>query len=491
METGPNVEPCHLDGYDASQLVLLHLLTSFPSSTVLPPSPSRLSYKCNPSRRSVEYLQFTDLSTLPKFVVDGIWTTDSSGREEFDENSNINNVLSPEDILSQSSTKLENGLPAMAGVTPDSTTAALAAQVPKESNTPDGIISSAAPDSTSAELAKQSLQEREGNLPGAFPQTPQRDSGEFSVNPIPASSGFGNPIQLRPGEKVPDPSAVNENTVGSTVRTDRAAYDADASTHFPSRKNAPAENDLTLPTESKSFIPESGLPMGQENPDPGYTIHSVGPPSTTAALAAGVPLESEKKGSQPEPPHHPVGEVPSVVRKSIAEAHEEPEAAAIHHSVEEKKELERELQNKVQVNESAGAPAPTVTAATTETAPRPTGGQDSGQVSPRSPSPTQPIVTTGAAEAKAPVESGPGTDRAPTGATVTTGPTPSRVVDSSTTAGAGTTAALGASAAGATTQGSTTQESTTGSGNTGTNGDSKKRRSRTSEWFNKLRDKFR
>ena len=354
----------------------------------------------------------------------------------------------------------------MAGVTPDSTTAALAAQVPKEGST-DGIISSAAPDSTSAELAKQAVQERGGNVPGSFPQTPQNDTEEFSVNPIPASSGHGNPVQLRPGEKVPDPSAVNENTVGSTVRTDKAAYDADASAQFPAQTNLSgqgdgAANDLTLPTETKNLIPESSLPMGdsnQANPDPGYTIHSVGPPSTTAALAAGVPLESNKQPSHQDSTTQAVDEVPGVVRKSIAEAHEDPEAAGVHRTVEEKKDVENELQQKVQVNESGGEPAPTATAATSGLAPHLTGKPDSTQVSPRSTSPVQPTVTTGVAQAQAPTESGPG------------------AVGTSTNGGAGTAASTQKSAAGSTT----------------TDGDSSKkdkRRSRTSDFFHKLKEKF-
>lgn len=393
--------------------------------------------------------------------MDGIWTTDSSGHEENDGNNNINNVLFPEDLKAQSSS---DHPAAMSGVTPNSTTAALAAQVPKEGQT-DPTISSAAPDSTSAELTKQSMQEQNGDVPGSFPAAPMKDPEGFSVNPIPASSGIGNPVQLRPGEKVPDPSAVNENTVGSTVRTDRAAYEADASAPFQGKSQKDA-NDLTLPTESKNLIPESSLPMGQskENQDPGYTIHSVGPASTTAALAAGVPLESQKQTNG-----NPVGEVPGVVKDSMPEAHRSPEAAASHEAVREKKDLERELQQKVDVNESGGAPAPTTTAATTEAAPRPTGQPGSAQLSPRSTSPVQPTVTTGAADAKAPAVSGPGAQPA-TGATVTTGPSPARPVSAS--------------------QGGSHGASGQQNGHGDESESKKKRRSRTSEFFSKLKDKF-
>ncbi|RMJ23889.1 hypothetical protein PHISP_05228 [Aspergillus sp. HF37] len=431
---------------------------------------------------------FYDLSPAfapADFVVDGIWSTDNTGREENDGNNNINNVLFPEDIQEQSALEpASNHTAVMSGVTPGSTTAALAAQVPKEGGDP--TISSAAPDSTSAELTKQSLQERSGNVPGSFPQTPLGDSEEFSVNPIPASSGIGNPTQLRPGDKVPDPSAVNENTVGSTVRTDKDAYEADASAHLQGGSKPQRDIDLTLPTESKNLIPESSLPMGESNqPDPGYTINSVGPASTTAALAAGVPKESEKQQTNGE---DPVGEVPGRVKDSMAEAHEPPEAAASHEVVGEKADLEKELQGKVNANEYGGAPPPTMTAATTETAPRPTGQPDSAQLSPRSSTPTQPqpTVTTGVGEAKAPPVSEPRNnqappeprnDPAPTGATVTTRPTPAKVVN---TGGSGS--AFG-----------DTQQRAQSQGNVnGAESESKtKRKSRTSEFFSKLKERFR
>lgn len=398
------------------------------------------------------------LTCIPilKFVVDGIWTTDSSGREETDESNNINNVLLPEDIQKQpAADTAENHAAVMSGVTPNSTTAALAAKVPKEGGDP--TISSAAPDSTTAELAKQSLQEQSGAVPGSFPETPAEDSQVFSVNPIPASSGIGNPTQLTPGEKVPDPSAVSENTVGSTVRTDKAAYEADASAPFQGSSQAQEDKDLTLPTESQNLIPESSLPMGApKQPDPGYTIQSAGPASTTAALAAGVPLESQKQQPNGEAP---VDEVPGVVKDSMAEAHKPPEAAASHEVVGEKKDLEKELQEKVNVDESSAAPAPAVTAATTDTAPRPTGQPDSAQLSPRSTSPTQPTVTTGVGEAKAPPVSGP------TGAAATT----PRKGDGSGDAQPATPAQ--------------------GNGNTAGSG-SQKRKSRSSGFFSKLKEKF-
>jgi hypothetical protein len=108
--------------------------------------------------------------------------------------------------------------------------------------------------------------------------------------------------------------------------------------------------------------------------DPGVTIQSAAPTSTTAALAAEVPLEKNKQTNGTEP----VEEVPEVVKESIAEAHQDPKATANKEAVAEKRDVENELHTKVPVEESAGAPAPTATAATTSTAP----GQGQGLVVP-------------------------------------------------------------------------------------------------------------
>lgn len=283
----------------------------------------------------------------------------------------------------------------MSGVTPDSTTAALAAGIPKEPN---------------------------GNLPGTFPETPGQESEQtLSVNPIPASGGYGNPIKLNPGEKVPDPSTIHGNTVESTVRLDKESYEKGDSVPLGSagaQHDTAGSSAFAVPPVTKNLIPESSLPIGgpaqraattdQElhnaggpaqqaaMADPGYTVQSAAPTSTTAALAAEVPLEKNKQTNGTEP----VKEVPEVVKESIAESHQDPKATANQEAVEEKRDVENELHTKVPVEESAGAPAPTATAATTSTAP----GQglevppvmDSADVSPTS---TPPPGRTSAAPA--------------------------------------------------------------------------------------------
>lgn len=321
----------------------------------------------------------------------------------------------------------------MAGVTPDSTTAALAGGVPKESSkhiVGDAAFSSTAPGSTTAELAKNAPFEQRANVPGTFPATPGLEN--VSINPIPASSGTGNPISLKPGEKVPHPSTFNPNTIQSTARTDQAGYEQDASHSLTGgqAKGAGESTAAAAPPTSKNLIPESSLPMGEGSQgasDP-VTIQSAAPTSTTAALAAGVPLESKKHQANGGV-GSPASEVPDVVKDSLSKAHESPEAAAYKPAVEEKKDLESELQKVVPVEQSSGTPAPAVTAATTDKAPVASTDQahkasaatteeppaatgppiDTTQLSPRATTPTEgPTVTTGPEESAVPKEQGPG-----------------------------------------------------------------------------------
>jgi hypothetical protein len=308
-----------------------------------------------------------------QFFVDGHWATDPTAPQEDDDQGNLNNVLTTDRIVKH--TPETAGV--MSGVTPTSTTAELAQNVPLEKT-------------------------GSSDLPGAFPETPAAvEKGDFAVAPLPAFDGAVNPIKLAPGEKVPDPSSFTNNTVTSEVRDDPELVAADVKGEqqsepsfsvaplpafpggvnpvkvAPGEKipeshtltgntihsavttdkesyensgglgNAPvlppvvtpqSERDqkgtgiLDLPPISKNLIPESSLPMGTTGAgtfDASPTIQSSGPASTTAQLAAAVPLESSK--------------VPEVVKESQAEAGVGPEASAIPEEVEEKKAVEKEL----------------------------------------------------------------------------------------------------------------------------------------------------
>ncbi|KAB8079572.1 hypothetical protein BDV29DRAFT_55387 [Aspergillus leporis] len=384
----------------------------------------------------------------------------------------------------------------MAGVTPDSTTAALAGGVPKQSDIlGDAAFSSTAPGSTTADLARHAPLEQRANVPGTFPATPGSEVDQFSVNPIPASSGAGNPIKLKPGEKVPDPSTFNFNTIQSTARTDKAGYEQNASYPLTGGQQSKDTNVSAVPPVSRNMIPESSLPMGQASQatsDP-VTVQSAGPTSTTAGLAGAVPLESHKKqtygGSEA-----PVGDVPEVVRHSISEAHVDPEAAAHKEIVGEKKEMEHELQQKVPVDDSAGTPAPTTgaTAAVAETAPRATGpGIDSAQLSPRTTTPTTkpdttsasgPTVTTGPETTKTAEASGPGSGSA----APTAGDT-----GASATKTAGPTNPQGtASAATAEPASETKDTARKDSGSSNGTPSQKKKKNRASAFFSKIKEKL-
>ena len=284
----------------------------------------------------------------------------------------MNNVLTPDQLSKPpSSSEQSSSDPSshiMSGVTPQSTTAQLAGQVPKESerDRSSHILSGVTPQSTTAQLAgqvpKESDRDQEtantasSNLPGTFPETPglneasgfsvnpipatsgignpinlepgkkvphpstltdntinstvQNDSAlskstedsekTFGVAPLPATSGIGNPIHLQPGEKVPDPSTFTNNTIQSTVRTDPESYEkGQGAPQLPNVVTPPDERDaeggmFNLPGISKNMIPESSLPMGGSSSaekDPGFTIQSAGAGTTTAALAANVPKE--------------------------------------------------------------------------------------------------------------------------------------------------------------------------------------------------------
>lgn len=201
----------------------------------------------------------------------------------------------------------------MSTVAPGATTAALAGAVPKESQKQD--------------------------IPGSFPETPGTEQ-TFAVNPIPATAGAGNPIQLAPGEKVPDPSTITSNTVGSTAKTDKASYeksDAAVTSGGDAKPTETGAGMFGIPPVAKNMIPESSLPIGAGagagKSDPGVTIQSVGPTSTTAALAGAVPKE-------------PRG-VPEVVQESEKEAGASPEATANPEAVAEKSAVEAELKEKV------------------------------------------------------------------------------------------------------------------------------------------------
>ena len=267
----------------------------------------------------------------------------------------------------------------MSGVTPQSTTAGLAGKVPKEAE------QDIRPESASSDVQ------------GSIPETPFHDASEYNVDPIPATSGIGNPINLAPGEAVPHPNTLTSNTVSSTVHddpslkkgaedseqtfgvaplpattgignpislqpgekvpqpseftrntttsfvtTDKESYEkSGAAPQLPDVVTPEKEGEslggmFKMPGVGGTMIPESSLPMGDgaaSEVDKGPMIQSAGPQTSTAALAANVPLE-------------PRG-VPEIVQASQQEAGTSTEASENREAVKEKSAMEKELETKV------------------------------------------------------------------------------------------------------------------------------------------------
>lgn len=283
-------------------------------------------------------LPSADAKIYYKFVVDGNWVTDHTAPQENDASGNLNNVLTTDRINKHSSAAA--GI--MSGVTPQSTTAGLAKDVPVEKS------------STGS-----------SDLPGAFPETP---AAELQVNPLPAFPNASNPTSLDAGEKVPPSSNFTTNTITSGVRDDPELVEKLKSQDqakegeqtfgvAPLPAFAGGVNPITLAPGEK--VPEASSltnntihsnaredpelvqkllkaqekEQGHESADAGPFTQSAGPQSTTAALAADVPLESTK--------------VPQIVKESQKAAGVEPEASAVAEEVREKSQVEQELESKV------------------------------------------------------------------------------------------------------------------------------------------------
>ncbi|KAI9798723.1 MAG: hypothetical protein M1825_005005 [Sarcosagium campestre] len=263
------------------------------------------------------------------FVVDGTWTTDHTAPQEPDGLNNVNNFLTPAD-MSKPDGAAAFGAAATSSAAPNSTTAKLAQDVPIEAKK-DGDHS---------------------GMPGFFPETPSGEQTEFSVKPLPATAGPANPVQLKPGEKIPDSDTVTAATTTSHVTLDKESYDKAGSGSMgpPAlppvvtpqvERNEKGVGAFDVPGITDRTIPESSLPIGDsstaETKDSGPFIQSAAPTSTTAALAAAVPFEKQQE----------TPDVPKVVQESQAKAHVGPEASGSAEAVHEKEELEKQLKKQV------------------------------------------------------------------------------------------------------------------------------------------------
>ncbi|KIY03054.1 uncharacterized protein Z520_01520 [Fonsecaea multimorphosa CBS 102226] len=316
----------------------------------------------------------TDKKIYYKFVVNDQWIIDPEAPQEDDGRGNVNNVLLPENIKPKASMVPEAVTTSSAA--PESTTAGLAGQVPLEPKREATEVTPASDSHLNKETTGSSV-------PGTFPETPGKEPDSFGVNPLPPTSGAGNPVDLPAGEKVPPSSEVTTNTTHSAVTTSKEGYE-NAGSGIPIIGGALAALGFGATAAKKeNLIPESSLPMGEgagKSLDAGPFISSAGASSTTAELAGKVPLEESKPATEVDHAQTITSTVPEVVKESIAEAHTDPEATASAEAVKEKAAVEEELVKKVPEAEEAGEPAPTIAAATTETAPSATPAPSGGPV---------------------------------------------------------------------------------------------------------------
>lgn len=147
--------------------------------------------------------------------------TDPTAPKETDESGNENNLLEPAQITVEPTPATTM----LSSAAPESTTAALAAEVPLEKKD-DTVTETPATDA----VVEKNEKDEKSDLPGTFPITP---AAEIGINPLPAAAGAVNPVTLAPGEKIPDEVSAESTT--ANVKLDPESYeksDALPGTHY-------------------------------------------------------------------------------------------------------------------------------------------------------------------------------------------------------------------------------------------------------------------
>ena len=306
-------------------------------------------------------LPSTDQSYYYKFVVDGEWTTDKTAPTENDHLGNTNNVLRPDQIKPHSHTSASPHSAIMSSVGPDSTTAALAGQVPLEKDKKQASDVDHMPGAFPAETPQNETRgfvghDRPELAPGDIvpnygsagrsatksgaPQAKSPKDGEqtFGVSPLPATAGADNPIKTKPGESLPSSTSyIPGKDISSQVKTDKESYER--SDAYPTSGSAmhDSQGAFGVPPVTQNMIPESSLPIGQPSSgsrnNSGHYMQSAGAGSSTAAMVGQVPLESRG--------------VPQIVSDSQHQANASPEPSKSPDTVMDKKEVEHEIKDKV------------------------------------------------------------------------------------------------------------------------------------------------
>ena len=229
----------------------------------------------------------------------------------------------------------------VSSVAPDSTTAALAAQVPKETNgnVKDAAISSVSPDSTTAALAAGVSGEARTpslkDVPGGFPQT----------SAIETSDPHGDAEQVPPSEPAPKHDDNYEDLSGGVKLDISSSPEADVPEIVEdSQEKADVPPEASAALEQKKEVEEElkegvSVQPGAEGGDQAATVT---PTVGGIAAAAGLSSASGESNEETTPTI-----APDLVKQSQEAAHVSPEASAVESAVEAKKEFEDELKREV------------------------------------------------------------------------------------------------------------------------------------------------
>lgn len=287
---------------------------------------------------------------------------------------------------------------------PGTTTADLASQVPLEPKgdaevlgssiprvprvvTPPPIVSSIGPAATTVGLASQVPFEPKRDATVVDPTGPEAPEPlkESSASPFINSSGPGtttaalaSQVPLQPGAEAPEAS----KEVSGTPFIQSSG---------PGTTTADLASQVPIEQKRQGQVFDAG---DLASAVPGTTHESISQSQTSPEAAASPEVVAEKQALEKEllekvPESEAKGApasaakaqtsyyglataVPETVEESIAQAHASPEAATEASAVAEKSAMERELQARVPVSQSAGEPAPTISAATATTAPEST-----------------------------------------------------------------------------------------------------------------------
>ena len=246
----------------------------------------------------------------------------------------------PEDLLEEK-TEPDMSSATISSAAHDSTTAALAAQVPKETNgdVKESTISSVSPDSTTAALAAGVSGEARTpslkNVPGGFPQT----------------SAIETPSLHEDAEQVPSSEPAPKHGDSAEDLGGGVRLDLDSSPEANVPLEAPAAPEVVEQKEEVGEelkgVPAAQLGTGgdvtdQAQADIAVVAATVTPTIGGIAAAAGLSSASGERSEETTP-----AIAPNLVKQSQEAAHVSPEASTVESAVEAKKEFESELKREV------------------------------------------------------------------------------------------------------------------------------------------------